>query len=45
MQADLFTGSLMLQTRVITRRKDFDDLFQGFSQMKAVSYEIGRAHV
>ncbi len=40
MQADLFTGSLMLQTRVITRRKDFDDLFQGFSQMKAVSYVV-----
>lgn len=37
-QADLFYSTSQLRTQVITRRKDFDELFNGFSKMRAVSY-------
>jgi len=40
LQADLFTGLSPLQTRVIARRKDFDELFDGFGKMRAISYVI-----
>ena len=36
-QATLFTETLF-QTRVIQRRKDFDELFEGFLSLKAISY-------
>ena len=39
-QADLFSSTSPLRTQVITRRKDFDGLFDGFSKMRAVSYVI-----
>jgi hypothetical protein len=39
-QADLFGGLSALRTRVIARRKDFDELFGGFARMRAVSYVI-----
>lgn len=37
-QADLFSSASPLRTQVITRRKDFDGLFDGFNKMRAVSY-------
>ena len=40
LQADLFAGLSPLQTQVITRRKDFDELFDGFNRMRAISYVI-----
>jgi hypothetical protein len=40
LQADLFAGLSPLQTQVITRRKDFDELFDGFDRMRAISYII-----
>jgi len=40
LQADLFGGLSPLRTRVIARRKDFDELFDGFARMRAVSYVI-----
>jgi len=40
LQADLFAGLSPLQTRVIARRKDFDELFDGFGKMRAISYVI-----
>ena len=40
LQADLFGGLSALRTRVIARRKDFDELFDGFARMRAVSYVI-----
>lgn len=39
-QGDLFAGAYPLQTQVIMRRKDFDELFNGFNKMRAVSYVI-----
>jgi hypothetical protein len=39
-QADLFSSTRSLRTQVITPRKDFDGLFDGFSKMRAVSYVI-----
>ncbi len=39
-QADMFAGFSPLRTQVITRRKEFDDLFNGFSKMRAISYVI-----
>jgi len=39
-QGDLFAGMYPLQTQVIMRRKDFDELFIGFNKMRAVSYII-----
>jgi len=39
-QGDLFAGMYPLQTQVITRRKEFDELFNGFNKMRAVSYVI-----
>ncbi len=39
-QADLFGNLFPLRTQVITRRKDFDELFDGFDRMRAVSYVI-----
>lgn len=39
-QADLFGGQSALRTRVIARRKDFDELFDGFARMRAISYVI-----
>jgi hypothetical protein len=39
-QGDLFAGMYPLQTQVITRRKEFDELFHGFNKMRAVSYVI-----
>ncbi|MCL0046611.1 hypothetical protein M1N18_01365 [Dehalococcoidales bacterium] len=40
LQANLFAGLSPLQTQVITRRKDFDELFDGFKRMRAISYII-----
>ena len=40
LQADLFAGLSPLQTRLITRRGDFDELFNGFIRMQAVSYVL-----
>ncbi|MBI2857865.1 MAG: hypothetical protein HYX90_02200 [Chloroflexi bacterium] len=37
-QADLFSSSTPLRSQVITRRRDFDELFDGFSRMRAISY-------
>ena len=39
-QGDLFAGMSPLRTQVITRRKEFDELFNGFKKMRAVSYVI-----
>lgn len=43
LQADLFAGLSPLQTQVITRRKDFEELFDGFDRMRAISYVISPA--
>jgi len=40
LQGSLFSGFPDLQTRLISRRKDFDDLFNGYEKMYAVSYVI-----
>lgn len=40
LQADLFAGLSPLQTQVITQRKDFEELFDGFDRMRAISYVI-----
>ncbi|MFC2003121.1 hypothetical protein ACFLV4_04165 [Chloroflexota bacterium] len=40
LQGSLFSGFPDLQTRLINRRKDFDDLFDGYDKMHAVSYVI-----
>lgn len=40
LQADLFAGLSPLQTRLIARRGDFDELFKGFIRMRAVSYVL-----
>ena len=40
LQGSLFSGFPDLQTRLISRRKDFDDLFDGYEKMYAVSYVI-----
>ncbi|MFC2020722.1 hypothetical protein ACFLU1_02895 [Chloroflexota bacterium] len=40
LQGSLFSGFPDLQTRLISRRKDFDELFDGFEKMYAVSYVI-----
>lgn len=40
LQGSLFSGFPDLQTRLISRRKDFDDLFDGYDKMYAVSYVI-----
>lgn len=40
LQGDLFAGLSPLQTRLIARRKDFDELFDGFTKMRAISYVI-----
>jgi hypothetical protein len=40
MQADLFAGLSPLRTCLISRRRDFDELFNGFTGMRAVSYVI-----
>jgi len=40
LQADLFAGLSPLQTQVISRRKDFEELFDGFIRMRAISYVI-----
>ncbi|MDP2719745.1 MAG: phospholipase D family protein [Dehalococcoidia bacterium] len=39
-QGDLFAGISPLKTRVIGRRGDFEDLFDGFNRMQAVSYVV-----
>jgi hypothetical protein len=38
MQGSLFAGGVPLETRVLSRRKDFRSLFEGFTRMHAVSY-------
>ena len=40
LQADLFASLSPLRTQVITRRKDFDELFDGFDRMRAISYIV-----
>ncbi len=40
LQADLFAGLSPLQTRLIARRNDFDELFDGFTKMRAISYVV-----
>ncbi|MFC2066771.1 hypothetical protein ACFLUO_06955 [Chloroflexota bacterium] len=40
LQGSLFSGFPDLQTRLISRCKDFDDLFDGYEKMHAVSYVI-----
>jgi len=35
-----FDGLHLLQTRCITQQKDFEELFDGFSTMKAISYVV-----
>jgi len=40
MQSDLFAGLSPLQTRLIARRRDFDELFDGFTGIRAVSYVV-----
>jgi len=40
LQGSLFSGFPDLQTQLISRRKDFDDLFDGYEKMHAVSYVI-----
>ncbi len=40
LQADLFAGLSPLQTRLIAKRGDFDELFNGFIRMRAVSYVL-----
>ena len=40
LQADLFAGLSPLRTQVIARRKDFEELFDGFARMRAISYVI-----
>jgi len=40
LQGSLFSSFPDLQTRLISRRKDFDGLFDGFQKMRAVSYVI-----
>ena len=40
LQGSLFSGFPDLRTRLISRRKDFDDLFDGYEKMYAVSYVI-----
>ena len=37
---DLFAGLSPLQTRLIVRRRDFEELFDGFTRMRAISYVI-----
>jgi hypothetical protein len=39
-QADMFAGLSPLRTQVITQRKEFDELFNGFNKMRAISYVI-----
>jgi hypothetical protein len=39
-QGDLFAGLSPIQTRVIAKRTDFDDLFEGFKRMRAISYVV-----
>ena len=39
-QADLFSGISPLRTRVITRKQEFDELFEGFTKMQAISYVV-----
>lgn len=38
-QMDFF-GGLPLKTRIITRRKDFEELFDGFMKMRVISYIV-----
>ncbi len=40
LQADLFAGLSPLRTQIIARRKDFEELFDGFARMRAISYVI-----
>ena len=40
LQADLFAGLSPLQTRLIARRNDFEELFDGFIKMRAISYVV-----
>jgi len=40
LQADLFAGLSPLQTRLIARRRDFEELFDGFTKMRAISYVV-----
>ena len=37
-QDDLFAGSPIWRTKIISRLKDFDSLFEGFTKMRAISY-------
>ncbi len=37
-QESLFTVAPIFQTRVISRRRDFEGLFEGFSKMRAITY-------
>ena len=39
-QGDLFGGLYLLQRRCIRQRKDFENLFDGFSRMRAISYVV-----
>lgn len=39
-QQDLFTGISTLKTKLVKRRVDFEQLFDGFEKMKAISYVI-----
>ncbi len=39
-QGDFFGGLNLLQTRCIRQRKDFENLFDGFSRMRAISYVV-----
>lgn len=40
LQPNLFTQMEKLQTLVISRRKDFDSLFEGFTKLRAISYVV-----
>jgi hypothetical protein len=40
LQADLFAGLFPLHTRLIARCRDFEELFEGFTKMRAISYVV-----
>lgn len=40
MQGSLFQGIGHVETRVISRRDDFESLFDGFTKMRAISYVV-----
>ena len=40
LQASLFQGLANVETEVISRREDFETLFDGFTEMRAISYVV-----